>query len=651
MRKRILLTLILSVTFLVFFSHLNANSKDIKEQQISYVLISAKELAGVNSILRNSIKTLFSNAQETYLEYNSPEGKKYLEKLNITSIPFVIYNSSVVNSDNFLHMARYNMINKVKGYYVIPEEQLRRGEIMFLERVRHPHKLYIFITSFCPNAKRVIARIINFIRQNGLDITIQLKYLGDFNEFGLTSRYGPDELKEDIRQIIIQKYYPKQFLDYLLLIQNKSTEQALKKLGISLEYIDSKKEEAIKNLKEDFAAAKDLKIINSPTFLWENIYLIPTLTALKQHEPFNMQEFKTQTASKKMVSGPIPVDFFYSDSCSYCRPIKRELLPQIEARFKDKIVINYHDISDIEQLRLKFTLEKEYGILTGSIPVIFLPNIALQGSNAIKKRLSSAISEMLQQSEQPVQKEENVSQNDPLLDKFSSFSPAVVAFAGLADGINPCAFATIVFFVSFLALNRYRKDQIGYIGSAFIIAVFLTYLGLGLGIYQILKKVEIFSFLSKLIYYAIALLALGLAIYSLWDYIRYRKTGQTKGCNLRLYNRLRTIADSRRGLVILIIIALINGFIIAMLESACTGQVYFPIIAFVLKIPNLRVHALFYLILYNLLFILPLVIIFILAYKGATSEKFALFEEKYRGPMKLMYAALFFGLALFLFIF
>jgi thiol-disulfide isomerase/thioredoxin len=650
MKKKILLTLILSAIFLNSFSYLSAGSESIKEQQIDYVLISAKELAGVNSILRKSIKTLFSNAHETYLEYNSIEGKKYVEKFNIRSIPFVIYDSSVVNTDNFLHTVRYNMIDKVKDYYIIPEEQLRRGEVMFLERDRHPNKLYIFVTSFCPNAKRAIERIINFIRQNRLDITIQLKYLGSFNEFGMTSQYGPDELKEDIRQIAIQKYYPEKFLDYLLMIQNKNTEQALKELGISLEYIDSKKEEAIKILKEDFATAKDLKIVNSPTFLWENIYLMPTLAALKQHVPFNMQEFKTQTASKKMISGPIPLEFFYSDSCSYCLPIKKELFPKIKAQFKDKIVINYHDISDIEQLKLKFALEKEYGILIGSIPVVFLPNTALQGSNAIRKRLASAITEILKQREQPAKKE-TVSESDPLLDKFSSFSPAVITFAGLADGINPCAFATMVFFVSFLALNRYRKDQICYIGSAFIFAVFLTYLGLGLGIYQILKKVQIFSLLSKLIYYAIALLALGLAIYSLCDYIRYKKTGQTKGCNLRFYNRLRAIAGSRRGLIILIIIALVNGFVIAMLESACTGQVYFPIIAFVLKVPSLRIHALFYLILYNLLFILPLVIIFILAYKGATSERFTSFEEKYRGPMKLMYAVLFFSLALLLFIF
>lgn len=347
---------------------------------------------------------------------------------------------------------------------------------------------------------------------------------------------------------------------------------------------------------------------------------------------------------------PVPIDFFYSSGCPSCVKMKEGILSEVKSKYKDKIVINYHDTSNPDEHRLKLALEKAYDVTRGSIVEIFLPNEALIGKGVIEENLDEAIEEALEQQQKPILARTRPSKIDPILNKFSTFGPAVVLFAGLADGINPCAFATIVFFVSFLAINSYRKNQISYIGSTFIFAVFLTYLALGLGIFQVLKRLQFFSFWSRLIYLAIAFLALGLGVYHLIEYIIYKRTGRTKGCSLKLYNRLRSIADSRRAFIVVVILAFVNGFIIALLESACTGQVYFPTIAFVSKVPSLRIHAFLYLVLYNLAFILPLVFVFFLAYKGATSEKFTSFTERHFGGIKITYALLFFSLAILLFL-
>lgn len=641
MGRKILFILVSALISFAAFSHLTF------AEEPGYILISSKGLPHVNTVLRRSIKTLFANARETYLEHNSAGAEKYIKELDIEFVPFVIYDDSIAATDRFSHMVRHKMIEEVKGYYVIPGGQLRMSEIMLLGRKREPGRLDIFVRGFCPYSRQAQARLINFIRQNKLDININLRYLVNIREGRISSFYGPNEVKEGARQIIIQKYYPGKFLDYLLLAQDKNTEEALEELGIPLKDIDSKEEEASRLLKEDFEESKTLNIKHSPAFLWENLYLIPTLGGLKQHKPFNIR--KVRAAGKRILSGPIPIDFFHSEGCRPCLRIKQQFLPQIEAEYKDKIAINYHNIAETDALELKLTLEKEYGILKGSIPEIFLPTVALEGADAIRKDLADAIEEILAQSA-PDAAEKIIPEQGPILDKFFTFSPAVIAFAGLADGINPCAFAAMVFFVSFLAINNYGKKQIAYLGGAFILSVFLTYLALGLGIFHVFRKLQLFSFASQLIYYAIAFLALGLGIYSLRDYITYKRTGETKGCSLRWYNRLRSLADNRRGLIILIILAFINGFIIALLESACTGQIYFPTIAFVMKVPSLRLHAFLYLVLYNSLFIVPLVAIFLLACKGTSSEKFALFQKRHLGGIKLTYALLFFGLATLLFV-
>lgn len=345
----------------------------------------------------------------------------------------------------------------------------------------------------------------------------------------------------------------------------------------------------------------------------------------------------------------VPIHFFYSNDCRSCLIIKKTTLTKLKLKYNDKIEIYFHEISDPDELELKLAMEEEYGISEGSIPQIFLPSVVLKGKNMIRNELASAIDEILQGGAQPAI-DKIVPEKSLIFDKFSTFSPAIITAAGLVDGINPCAFATIVFFISFLTLNSYRKDQIAYVGSAFIVAVFLTYLALGLGIFHAFKRLQVFSLFSQLLYYVIALLALGLGIYSLCDYITYKKTGETKGCSLKIYNRLRSLTESRRGFIVLIIGAFINGFIIALLESACTGQVYFPTIAFVMKVPRLRISAFLYLVLYNLAFIVPLVGIFLLAYKGLTSEKLALFTNRHLGGIKLATAILFFSLAALLFV-
>lgn len=346
---------------------------------------------------------------------------------------------------------------------------------------------------------------------------------------------------------------------------------------------------------------------------------------------------------------PVPIHFFYSNDCRSCLSIKKATLTKLEFKYKDKIAIYFHEISDPDEFELKLAMEEQYGISEGSIPQIFLPTVALEGKDTIRNELAGAIDEILQGGTQRASNK-IIAEKSRILDKFTTFSPAVITIAGLVDGINPCAFATIVFFISFLTLNSYRKDQIAYIGSTFIVAVFLTYLALGLGIFVAFKKLEVFSLFSQLLYYIIALLALGLGIYSLCDYIKYKRTGETKGCSLKVYNRLRSLTESRRGSIVLIIAAFINGFIIALLESACTGQVYFPTIAFVAKVPRLRTSAFLYLVLYNLAFILPLLGIFVLAYKGFTSEKIALFTNRHLGGIKLATTVLFFSLAGFLLI-
>lgn len=252
---------------------------------------------------------------------------------------------------------------------------------------------------------------------------------------------------------------------------------------------------------------------------------------------------------------------------------------------------------------------------------------------------------------------------ETLLERFKSWGLGTVISAGLIDGINPCAFTVLVFFMSFLAFVGYKRKQMFILGSFFIFAVFITYILIGFGLFEIFRKLEVFAFISRIIYLFTAILALVLGLVSLYDYIIYKVTKDPERIALKLpeivkrqiHSAIKEKIDARinptlseGSLAKLAFAALSSGFIVSILESICTGQLYLPTIVYVLKIEQMKFKALLYLLLYNLMFIFPLVIIFILALLGMTSETFSKIAKMHLAKVKLATALLFFSLGLIL---
>ncbi|MEA1910283.1 MAG: hypothetical protein U9N32_01240 [Spirochaetota bacterium] len=82
---------------------------------------------------------------------------------------------------------------------------------------------------------------------------------------------------------------------------------------------------------------------------------------------------------------------------------------------------------------------------------------------------------------------------------------------------------------------------------------------------------------------------------------------------------------------------------VSIFELACTGQVYFPTIAYLVKIG--QSSAYFYLLIYNISFIIPLFVVFVLIYKGTGSKVITGFFQNNMGSMKISLSLLFLVLA------
>ena len=354
---------------------------------------------------------------------------------------------------------------------------------------------------------------------------------------------------------------------------------------------------------------------------------------------------------------------FHSLTCHSCIKIKKEIMPQIEAKFKDKIVIEYRDIADIENYKLMLSLQERHGIkLSNDLPVFYCEGKFLNGEKNIKDNWEGFINRSLLI--KPTQNYLKLLSVD-LVSRFKTFKFFTIVGVGLVDGVNPCAFTVIVFFISFLALQGYVKKELATISLCFIFAVFTTYILIGLGALSFLYRIRQFWLIAKAINFSIGAFSIILGIFALHDFFKFKKTGKTEGLALQLPNAIKNQihkvvglhyrinknvegAKPRKRLLGLVMSALITGFLVSILEAVCTGQTYLPTITFILKTTPLKLQALGYLLLYNFMFIVPLLIIFILALIGVTSEQFSEFLKKHLLAIKILMAILFFALGIFL---
>src|SRR5690606_15626916 len=103
----------------------------------------------------------------------------------------------------------------------------------------------------------------------------------------------------------------------------------------------------------------------------------------------------------------------------------------------------------------------------------------------------------------------------------------------------------------------------------------------------------------------------------------------------RIRSVVRSGAKSRR----FVAAAFLSGIAISVLELACTGQVYLPTIVYAMKSGYDR--AVWFLLLYNIAFITPLVLVFVLAWKGMRSETLLRFQQRRTALVKTALGFLF----------
>jgi cytochrome c biogenesis protein CcdA len=349
---------------------------------------------------------------------------------------------------------------------------------------------------------------------------------------------------------------------------------------------------------------------------------------------------------------PVWMAYFYEVGCQECSRAEYDIR-YVETKYPQVMVEEYNAQSDaalIEWLGARFGVPETQRLAT---PVLFVGDDYLIGAEITSEAVSILVEKYAATGTQRVWSDfdaEEAGRN--IVARFESFGVLTVAFAGLVDGLNPCAFATLAFFVSYLALSGRQGKEILAVGAAFTLGVFLAYLSVGLGFYKVLDLLgDLLTTLGRWVYGLTGLFCAVLAVFSFLDFLKARRGGiGDMALNLPHKLRMRINAVIRKGRRSRAFVAgsFFTGIAVSFLELACTGQVYLPTIIFVVSQPQLQARAVIFLILYNLLFIMPLVVVFVMAYYGTGSKQLTRFLERRAATVKLGLTVLFVALATWL---
>jgi len=341
--------------------------------------------------------------------------------------------------------------------------------------------------------------------------------------------------------------------------------------------------------------------------------------------------------------------YFAEVGCSECDRVGN-LLSVVENRFPNLLI---HEFDIIDDIALNLCLSEALEVPEAQwhdAPAVFVGNDFLVDEEIQLDPLIAILEQYDEDGAEPVW--------DSCEEDVDIPPPApwwAVIVPGLIDGINPCAFATIVFFVSYLTLIERRGREIILVGVAFTVAIFLSYLGFGVVLRQGLASVIdlVGPILKPILNVLTALVCVTLAVLSFADYRKARR-GRVRDMSLRLPDRLRrrinsTIRKSMNtgSLGRMLVASFLAGVIVSFVELTCTGQVYAPIILG-LSNPTYQGRALLSLIVYCLAFVVPLVVVFVATYMGTGSRQLGVFVRRHTATVKLVTALLFIAISVWL---
>jgi len=336
------------------------------------------------------------------------------------------------------------------------------------------------------------------------------------------------------------------------------------------------------------------------------------------------------------VSAHANVSYFYGDGCHYCAKVEAsgiiEKVNRIDEVNVEKFEIYFDDRG--RQKYLNYANQLEISQYDRGVPFVV---IECEGSffYIIGTSIIDKLEEVVVTCEGNGVLGDGVSSQNPYMDEITLGG---LVMAALIDSINPCAFGVLIFLMLSL-LNMGSAKRALKAGLIYTFVVFVVYFLSGFGIFKIIQS---FTSITHYVYIFAGVLVLALGLWQFKD-VFFPKVGPT----LQISSKAKPIMEKiiRKGTIPAMILL---GVTVSLFELPCTGGIYLGILT--LMSIN-KTFAVSYLLLYNLIFVLPLIILTFMIYKGMSPKILQSWTSRQKNWMKIGAGGVLIALGLYILLF
>jgi len=384
-----------------------------------------------------------------------------------------------------------------------------------------------------------------------------------------------------------------------------------------------------------------------PLFLLIFIIILVGITSVS----FGVVADNANNASER-----IDIIVYYGAGCPHCARMDA-LLDELKSEYnlnivKKEVYLDAKNRQEMFDLYMRFGKDPN----EGGVPTLLLENRSMIVGEVDKERMKEIIDEHIankslsgiftQQSFSPIEES----------DVTSRLTLVTLIGAAIVDSINPCTITVMVLLLGTILMIRGGRMML-LAASIFIGVVYISYLLMGLGIHHFVVSTEATNIFYKIVTAAAFILSLmefnayfnykpGFFAVEMPMFLRPILKNALKKLKAagEDNNKEETVGKLLKNIFILLLTAII-ALICSIFLLPCSSGPYLMVLGMLSKAVTLKV--LMYLILYNIVFVLPMVIITIVIYIGRTSvEEISEMKEKYIKELHLISGLILFALFL-----
>ncbi len=307
---------------------------------------------------------------------------------------------------------------------------------------------------------------------------------------------------------------------------------------------------------------------------------------------------------------------FYGQGCPHCERVK-PVIDALAAKYPQVQLKTYEVYFNTTNQAIFAEFQQRYGVTEKGVPTLFIGDRALVGETAIRTELEERIAWY---TTNPGVCPATYTKSGGLPFDLSPVKPVdltvpSIVIAAVIDSINPCAFAVLILLLAYLSSLGERR-RIALVGCTYIATVFVVYFIAGLGLLTVVQQIG----LTGIVFTLAAIVALITGLINIAEVLLKREIftlaipASQKGAIDRYIKRASIPS------------AIVLGALVSMVELPCTGGIYLAILGLLGDRMTLA-EGIPYLLLYNLIFVLPLILILIAMYWGGTPERMETFRS------------------------